>query len=86
MPWTGIGVRYATRTYVRLQALDVEFAVGSTADDVRRIALALPNATQDGARIRYLVDGGKAFAWTWKKRVDPRSAPASSSSTSSPCA
>jgi hypothetical protein len=48
--------------------------MSSNADDVRRIALSLPRATQDGEKIRYLVDGGKAFAWTWKKRVEPKKA------------
>ena len=42
--------------------------MGTTADDVRRIALSLPHASQDGSKIRYHVDG-KAFAWTWKKRI-----------------
>jgi hypothetical protein len=45
-----------------------------TADDVRRIALALPGAVQDGEKLRYLVEGGKGFAWTWKKRVEPKRA------------
>ena len=48
--------------------------MGMTADDVRRIALALPGARQDGEKIGFAVDGGKAFAWTWKKRVEPRRA------------
>jgi hypothetical protein len=48
--------------------------VSTNADDVRRIALALPGAEQDGAKLSYLVAGGKAFAWTWKKRVDPKRA------------
>lgn len=48
--------------------------MGTSADDVRRIALALPRAAQDGDKIRYLVEGGKAFAWTWKKRVEPKRA------------
>jgi len=48
--------------------------MSSSADDVRRIALTLPGAVQDGEKIRYLVDGGKAFAWTWKKRVEPKKA------------
>jgi hypothetical protein len=48
--------------------------MGSNADDVRRIALSLPGAVQDGEKIRYLVDGGKGFAWTWKKRVEPKRA------------
>jgi hypothetical protein len=45
-----------------------------TADDVRRIALALPGAVRDGEKLRYLVEGGKGFAWTWKKRVEPKRA------------
>jgi len=48
--------------------------MSSSADDVRRIALTLPGAVQDGEKIRYLVDGGKAFAWTWKQRVEPKKA------------
>ena len=48
--------------------------MGSDAGDVHRIALSLPHATQDGSKIRYLVDGGKAFAWTWKKRIEPKKA------------
>jgi hypothetical protein len=48
--------------------------MSSDTGDVHRIALSLPHATQDGSKIRYLVDGGKAFAWTWKKRVEPKRA------------
>lgn len=48
--------------------------MGLDAGDVHRIALSLPHATQDGSKIRYLVDGGKAFAWTWKKRIEPKRA------------
>jgi hypothetical protein len=48
--------------------------MSSDAGDVHRIALALPHATQDGPKIRYLVEGGKAFAWTWKKRVQEKRA------------
>jgi hypothetical protein len=48
--------------------------MGSDAGDVHRIALSLPQAVQDGSKIRYLVEGGKAFAWTWKKRVEPKRA------------
>jgi hypothetical protein len=48
--------------------------MSSDAGDVHRIALSLPHATQDGSKIRYLVDGGKAFAWTWKKRIEPKRA------------
>jgi hypothetical protein len=46
--------------------------MGSDAGDVHRIALSLPHAVQDGSKIRYLVEGGKAFAWTWKKRVQEK--------------
>jgi hypothetical protein len=48
--------------------------VSVSPDDVRRIALALPGAQQDGDELRYHVTGGKAFAWTWKKRVEPKRA------------
>ena len=48
--------------------------MSSDAGDVHRVALSLPHATQDGSKIRYLVDGGKAFAWTWKKRIEPKRA------------
>jgi hypothetical protein len=48
--------------------------MGTGADDVHRIALALPHAVQDGTKRGYRVDGGKAFAWTWKNRVDPKRA------------
>jgi hypothetical protein len=51
-----------------------ENALVADAGDVYRIALSLPNSTQDGAKNRYLVDGGKAFAWTWKKRVHEKRA------------
>jgi hypothetical protein len=48
--------------------------VSVTPDDVRRLALALPGVLQDGDELRYHVTGGKAFAWTWKKRVEPKRA------------
>jgi hypothetical protein len=48
--------------------------MGSNAGDVHRLALALPHAAQDGSKLRYLVEGGKAFAWTWKKRVHEKRA------------
>jgi hypothetical protein len=45
--------------------------VSVSPDDVRRIALALPGVLQDGDKLRYLVAGGKALAWTWKQRLEP---------------
>ena len=48
--------------------------MGTNADDVRRIALSLPHTSQDGGKVRYAVAGGKALAWTWKKRIEPRRA------------
>ena len=41
---------------------------------MHRIALSLPHASRDGSKIRYLVEGGKAFTWTWKKRVHEKRA------------
>jgi hypothetical protein len=46
--------------------------MGSSADDVRRIARSLPHVAQQGDGHGYQVEGGKAFAWTWKKRVEPK--------------
>jgi hypothetical protein len=43
----------------------------STQDDVRRIALSLPATTEDPNHFRFLVEG-KAFAWSWLERVDPK--------------
>ena len=48
--------------------------MSSDAGDVHRIALSLPHAIQDPSKISYLVDGGKAIAWTWKKRVHEKRA------------
>jgi hypothetical protein len=45
----------------------------ATQDDVRRIALALPEATEDLGEFRFLVDG-KAFVWLWRERIDPKRA------------
>jgi hypothetical protein len=48
--------------------------VGTNADDVRRIALALPHVAHEGDGHGYGVEGGKAFAWSWKKRIEPKRA------------
>ena len=45
----------------------------ATRDDLRRIALALPATTEDPDSLSLLVDG-KAFAWTWLERLDPKRA------------
>ena len=44
-----------------------------TFDDVRRIAIALPEATVDDTGTAFRVDG-KLFAWPWMERVDPKRA------------
>lgn len=44
-----------------------------TQDDVRRIALALPETTEEPDSFRFLV-GGKAFAWAWLERIEPKRA------------
>jgi hypothetical protein len=44
-----------------------------TFDDVRRIALALPEAVVDDSGTSFRVDG-KLFAWPWLERVDPKRA------------
>jgi hypothetical protein len=41
--------------------------------DVRRIALALPEAVVDDAGTAFRVDG-KLFAWPWLQRFDPKRA------------
>ena len=38
-------------------------------DDVRRIALSLPDAVRDGSGYRVR---GKLFAWTYHERVEPK--------------
>jgi hypothetical protein len=43
----------------------------SNADDVRRIALSLPGATQVEGELRFAV-GGKNFAWVWRERIAGR--------------
>jgi hypothetical protein len=45
----------------------------ATQDDVRRIALTLPETTEGAADFRFLVDG-RQFVWLWHERVDPKRA------------
>jgi hypothetical protein len=40
----------------------------ATLDDVRRIAISLPGATEDPTSFRFLVEGD-LFAWAWQERV-----------------
>lgn len=40
-------------------------------DDVRRIALSLPEVTEDEDMLGFAVRG-KGFAWSWKERVAPK--------------
>ena len=42
----------------------------ATPEDVRRIALGLPE-TAEGPDFGFLVDG-KAFVWLWRERIDPK--------------
>ena len=45
----------------------------ATQADVRRIALALSETTEDAYSFRFFVDG-KAFVWAWLERIDPNKA------------
>jgi hypothetical protein len=44
----------------------------ATIDDLRRIALALPDAVEDEGP-SFSVNG-RAFTWPWRERVDPKKA------------
>jgi hypothetical protein len=43
----------------------------ATEDDLRRIALTLPEVTEDQDTLGFAVRG-KGFAWSWKERVVPK--------------
>jgi hypothetical protein len=45
----------------------------ATQRDVRKIALALPDTSEDPDRFCFFVDG-KQFAWVWLERVEPKKA------------
>jgi hypothetical protein len=45
----------------------------ATQDDVRRIALTLPETTEGAADFRFMV-AGKQFVWLWHERVVPKRA------------
>jgi hypothetical protein len=45
----------------------------ATQDDVRRIALALPETALDPDSFSFNV-GGKAFVWAWRERLEPKKA------------
>ena len=44
-----------------------------TQRDVRKIALALPETTEDPDRFCFFVQG-KQFAWVWLERIEPKKA------------
>ncbi len=45
----------------------------ATEEDVRRIALSLPEATEGEGRLSFSV-AGKGFAWSWAERIHPKKA------------
>ena len=47
----------------------------ATQEDVRRIALGLPGASEEAGRFAFSVDNKgkpKAFAWVWNERIEPK--------------
>ena len=47
----------------------------ATQEDVRRIALGLPGASEEAGRFAFSVDNKgkpKAFAWVWNERIVPK--------------
>ena len=47
----------------------------ATLDDVRRIALSLPETSESDERFAFSVrnnDKDKGFAWSWMERVEPK--------------
>ena len=45
----------------------------ATQEDVRRIALSLPEVTEGPDELRFSVDG-RPFAWRWQERIHPKKA------------
>jgi len=45
----------------------------ATEDDVRRIALTMPQTEEDPDDFRFKV-AGKAFVWAWRERIEPKKA------------
>ena len=43
----------------------------ATRDDLRRLALSLPDVVEADDRARYTI-GGNLLAWTWMERVEPK--------------
>lgn len=60
----------APTTAERVRSYD---RVVASQDDVRRIALSLPETTEDPNGFGFYV-AGKPFAWSWLERVDPKRA------------
>jgi len=59
----------------RLSGVPIACAVMATRDDVRRIAMSLPNVVDGGEHFAFSVTGGpkpRGFAWVWNERVEPK--------------